>query len=153
MAATSESCCKLRNGVGEDIPHLSNIEQKNSFSEQPMKQRVNVEHSLDHWGLSKKAPNMLAQERLHWTLTAYLTNSRWIGVRVQCSLLKTDLWLLGTIVSKHSDKLSLRCTIADQRLLTEVRVDCSVFLTMVSSKRFCSECCFFFSSFCWFFHD
>ena len=85
MAATSESCCKLRNGVGEDIPHLSNIEQKNSFSEQPMKQRVNVEHSLDHWGLSKQAPNMLAQERLHWTLTAYLTNSRWIGVRVRCS--------------------------------------------------------------------
>ena len=40
MAATSESCCVMRNGVGEEIPHLSdNKEKKHAFSQQPMKQR------------------------------------------------------------------------------------------------------------------
>ena len=28
MAATSESCCNVRNGVGEEIPHLSNNKEK-----------------------------------------------------------------------------------------------------------------------------
>ena len=28
MAATSESCCIMRNGVGEEIPHLSNNNEK-----------------------------------------------------------------------------------------------------------------------------
>ena len=39
MAATSESFCKMRNGVGEEIPHLSNNKEKYTISQQPMKQR------------------------------------------------------------------------------------------------------------------
>ena len=39
MTATSESCCIMRNGVGEEIPHLSNNKEKHTFSQQLMKPR------------------------------------------------------------------------------------------------------------------
>ena len=81
MAATSESCCIVekwcvRDNVWEKTFHTCQTMKKNHISsQQPMKQRVNVEHSLEHWGLSKKAPDVLPQESVYASSMAYLINS------------------------------------------------------------------------------